>query len=70
MSVAMGEGMEVNVAVDRIGMGVNVLEGTDAGVSVGETGRGVQAANKTRRSIQKPERFMKISMLSNAIGAL
>ena len=61
--------MDVKVVVGRTGAGVNVDEEITAGVSVGETDRGMQATNKTRRN-QKPERFIKFSILSLPFGVL
>jgi hypothetical protein len=68
--VGVEEGIGVSVVVGRTGAGVNVAEGKGAEVSVDGTGRGVQATNKTKRRIQRPERFMKISILSIAFGVL
>jgi hypothetical protein len=70
VAVSVEVGIAVSVTVGRIGTEVNVEEGTGVGIFVGGTGRGVQATNKTKRRIQKPERFMKISILSIAFGVL
>jgi hypothetical protein len=67
-----GCGVEVGVSVGvgSTGTGVNVAEGLGKAGFVGGTEIGVQATDKTRRRIQMPERFMKISILSVASGVL
>jgi len=66
----MGEEIGVNVAVESKGTGVNVVQGIGVEVFVGGTEIGVQATNKTRRKIQKLERFMKLSILSITFSVL
>jgi hypothetical protein len=70
VAVGVEEGTGVSVAVGRTAVEVNMVEGTDMGALVGTTEEGVQAANKISRKIQKPERFMKISILFAAFGVL
>jgi len=70
VAVGVKLGTGVSVAVGRTGVGVNVSKGTGIGVPVDEPEEGVQATNKTRRKIQKPERLMKISVPFAAFGVL
>jgi hypothetical protein len=58
--VAVGVGVEGDVAVGGIGVRVKVAVETGVGVRGGI--EGIQAVNKTKRKMQNPERVMKVSV--------